>query len=929
MEYLFGTTREGYTDLYSDDIAKSRSIGKYFNEYVVKHINNSEKLYGYLPAGTNNMVPMFFKYDQYNFLGRNSHYIHVVSLGEESEYYKKEAFFDGFFYRFVDDEEIQKISMNGGCQNLPQEKIFPELISYKKPSVNALKLIVYNLIKKQPVVIVMDNHSYDAEAYRILMRDIFEYLPYSLRRWCSFATATADNQYFKVGIIPERIKTTASNCVRLYEDAVSRNYNDAEAVAVDYLFGLTPKQRKQCFDNYEVIFGQNEFYQAQNLIDFVKALKLGGAHYDVLLQSFLQRKYDSNVAIPEVIRAERMPYYTDKNNLDKIFRFDTIDPLAFIREPMDFWDDYADQIRFTYLLNPNADAYFEHAIEDFAYIDINESIYKEFHEESLYEDVDDYYKQKMIVVFNDFFRKFHKRIVAWGRLYEELKIKFSTEYNERMSIWWIQYQKNTSYTHPSDVIEDRALRESNRWGERFEALYKVDHNNRFDFHCIRTYIDDRIKKKCAEIRERYEQISKEIERRREIIDCEKADRMAKEKMPKFMEHLASFDKVILGEAAQDSLDVNGLVQNCPDSCQFLLEEYFVKYLLEKKQFYKIDERNKEGRIEEDPIYRHFLEVANFNWIRVGKRLESKSAYLSIYMSIHGCSDIMMLVEYLMDTRLFERVGKKGIEKLKSLIAKKTKALKKEDYPDEEMVSKAQAKVRDFLKGNKATKQQKQVLIVVNEILKVKKSTGSSKKSARNGRADRSNRSQSGNSTVIALVIAIACILVAISVAVVVCLDSFGPSDETTSSNVAGIIETTDTTTANGSQSTSESTTTTATTTTATTETTTESTSSVAEHVHSVNRWKKFDDNIHTGFCDSCAKTINGGHTPESGSENIVKKATHTEKGELQQTCSTCGGVYTVTIPVIEDCDFDEFGKCIICEKDNITNEESTAGETNE
>ena len=923
MEYLFGTTRDGYTDLYSDSVAKSRGIGKYFQSDITQYIGNYEKLYGYIPTGTNNMVPMFFKYDQYNFHGgRKSYYIHAVALGEDAEYYKSEDFFEGFFYRFVDDVEIQDISLNGWGNGFPKRKVLADSIVYQKPPENALKQIVYNLIKKKPLVIVMDNDSYDAEAYRMLMHDIFEYLPYSLRRWCSFATATPNNQYFKIGIIPERIRSSASNCIRIHDAVNFQIFGDAETVAVDYLFSLTSAQRKQYFDDYEVIFGEDEFYQTQNFIDFINAFRSGGKYYDVLLHAFIQRKNSNANMLPESIRAARAPYYMDENNLDAIFQFDTLDPLAFIREPMDFWDKHVDEIIFTYMLNPNANTYFEESIAGFAYITVDECIYNEFKNELLYEDVDDHYEQNMVELFNDFSRKFHHRILAWKNAYEIIQQKFIRTYDKDMNDWWIRYQSTTSYTKSPETVEARALTESKMCANRFIPIYAFDRNNDFDFHCIERYIEECSRKKCAEIREKYAQQLASHTREKTRLAETKAERTEEDEMARFLPYLESFDQFIRGE--KNDLNWDALIETCPKQGNFILEKCFAEYLI-KERFDKINEKNKSDILANDIVYQKFCtQVPNFNWKHLGKRLESESPYLSIYMSINGYDKIDEFVNYLIQTKLFEKINNKELEILIRLVKKKISSFfdsaVSEDPTQDPLFDAKQASrnLKARLNRGKMGKNQKRLLVSVNNIFNDKIS-GTKSVNAKKTNHERKPRSKkSGSGGMLALIIGlVACLLIIGAVVVLVVLNPFGGGNaDDTATNESGVtLKTLSPTDTSAASITSLS----------TMVSSTETTSAETQHSHDWGAWSKFDDFSHRRTCSCLQEETDTHKSDEDGI--IIKEPTHKEKGKVRFTCLLCKTTYEKEIPKIDDCEFED-GKCTVsgCDKTNTTTESMTTGE---
>ncbi len=743
MEYLFGTTVHGYDDLYCDPVDKRQKLHDFFVK-LRSDIGNNNKLYGYHPDGTNGMIPMFFKYDQYKFAGRDVYYVHAVSLGENYPYYQSPAFFDGFSYRFVDDEEIKNISTQLSSdnsskiwQNRASTQTALNINTYKKPMVQTLKTIVYNLLKQRSLNLVMEGESYDKEDYRILMRDIFGYLPYSLRRWCSFITAATVNKSFKVVIISDKTTTIPSDSIYVHRDLSFDASADAESQVVDYLFSLNPQQRKQLFDDYEMVVDPNENFRSDKFVRFVNALQNDGENCDFLLREFLNRGHAHDTMLPESIRRRCAPYYMNPSNLDEIFQVKAIVDQDFISDPMAFWDKHEEKIVFTYILNPNADAYFRGIAADIATMRINHSVYEIAKNIKLYTSADlitnSLYEQKMMDIFNELLTHVANRAQAWGKQYEALERSFDSYYKQELQNWWFDYKQDADYMDYPDDVERYAWAESEKMIAQFRAghpeldQYGYDKRNHFDFRYFLEYTEKVAREKCATIRSKYaEALENHQKRQSEAAQRAEAERLLleqakkkeealqdeRDKFPQWADDLYRFNQFLLGEGKE--MDYNALIRHCPNKDVFILENYFARYL---NHMYRSGKKDFDDKDSFYTAIRRSEHIPDFSWKRVGKCLEKDhdAPYLSACISIKAYSDIIDFVQYLIDMDSFEKIDPDRMRKLEESILRKVDELQRTTKEISDC-QKAYERLKKYLADNRKKTKKTQLLCEVRKRL---------------------------------------------------------------------------------------------------------------------------------------------------------------------------------------------------------------------
>lgn len=647
MEYIYGPKDTGYKDLYIDVSAKEQRLPEVFQEIGRAKGSLSAALYGYVAIGTNNRYPIFFKYQPYTGLesGRGKYFLHARSLGEGPEYYASRDFYKNFNMLFAQESDIVAVSENN---EVPQIEYINKLEAYPIDK-NAMTEIVYRILLKRPTVVAISDELYNAEGYRYLAKQIFAYLPHSLKKWCSFATGIPNNDYFRLTIIPASLKKKAVEYIDLCDNNIAyAPHNDTVYEIAVHIIKIGLQEREVLFNDFETIFG-NANYDKTDFDDYFNAIvNKDESLLKSMIVTFLQNEYENEVArMPDSLKTYWSAKFNDLAYLDKIYEFAYIKYNEFMFTVKDFIDSNLTEIDITYMLNAHADEYFRSKIEAMYPKVINADLSRYFIEkindmsypEPFVPETDLPAEKKILDIVNNCNAVFKARLIEWKKRDDKFKKDLTAELNK---------------------IDTRMIDMENKCFNTYATQIGKIKTNMLNFDHLYDYIDEARKQRNEE-RAR----QKQLDEQKAEADREYQKELAAQE--RILKSLAEPDKEFLSNW---KILTDDFADDVQPANRFIAEEYTVKYLMGHYKLIvpKPSEPYDYDEISEDDILRTMMNKGS-SFFDIAKRFSRMLLDVSIAMIIKYSPDVQTLMDSLLRVIKQSSLGLKEIShlQLKSLM----------------------------------------------------------------------------------------------------------------------------------------------------------------------------------------------------------------------------------------------------------------------
>ena len=355
MQFIFGDNKSKYDLLFAEGKETEAKSVKDMIRLSFGNLTETRDVYGYMSFGANSNRPLWFHAQKDMLLKRDVYILHAFYRDLLPEYFFGSDYVSDMFLRYIDQDAFNAL------RESPEGFAFTPTVDSdvmaRESGLSREKLIeiLSHLYQRSKLVIVMDDEVYSSDASRVLLRDVFKYLPPSLRKIASYVVGMFDTESmsFMIRVIPRSMyKKEGTACVDLMQEesavaSTAQFYKIAERI-VD----MSKEERDWLFELYESVFyGKESTYQKQNFVEFLTNVDNNSETekegFEALLTEFLEdSRYNEENGIPEILRSELEPLYQNAAYVDRTLNFDAFDE----NEPFKYFEECYTGIRKVYFL---------------------------------------------------------------------------------------------------------------------------------------------------------------------------------------------------------------------------------------------------------------------------------------------------------------------------------------------------------------------------------------------------------------------------------------------------------------------------------------------------------------------------------------------------------------------------------------------------
>ncbi len=349
MQFIFGSDKDkGYGMLFTDGKpAEAERIKTSISLTVEAGVDS----FGFMGFGTNHNRPLFFRIKKDFSYNREAYYIHGIYRDAYREYFAGGDYEKDMYLNFIQQEQVdairagEAVNLNNGINPAIETKISLE------PEI--LKELLLRLYQGEKLLLSVADDVYSNDYAIGVMREIFAYLPPSLRKSCGYITGVVNvgsMKDIKIRIVPASMLKTVS------EPAIDITAHDFKCgIVCDFnniieYFLSTPEIIPLLFKEYEIISsGYNSYYQPKKFLDFWKAV-----HGDVAVA---EKMFDVHVDSLVDPTSDDVPNFIKKllgeklNNQEEILKTVSLPTVDSVINTKEFQQKQSVLLKKLYLLN--------------------------------------------------------------------------------------------------------------------------------------------------------------------------------------------------------------------------------------------------------------------------------------------------------------------------------------------------------------------------------------------------------------------------------------------------------------------------------------------------------------------------------------------------------------------------------------------------
>ncbi len=349
MQFIFGSDNvNGYELLWADDYQDAGKVVDQIKFPGDAHVDAC----GFITFGPNGNRPLFFRRRNDVGYSREAYYIHGVYGKPEDGYFVSNKFKQEFFCKFAEQDWINGKRAGVVTAYMPETDTAlmiradtPVVVSDK-----AKREILSRLFAGENLVLSVDDKQFSSDYARLLMWDLFSYMPQSVIKSTTFITAVVDAPGFRVRILPESLARVCRDTVISVSDP---DHTEVEIPQFTRIVreimkmhdGSKAALEKLYADYHEICNGYSANYKPKQFCEFMEAYFEGNPE----LTYKLLDEYFSVISDPS---PDTVPLFIKKNLEGHL---PALEKPASLRDLMDaaaFIKSNADVLKVLYSVEP-------------------------------------------------------------------------------------------------------------------------------------------------------------------------------------------------------------------------------------------------------------------------------------------------------------------------------------------------------------------------------------------------------------------------------------------------------------------------------------------------------------------------------------------------------------------------------------------------
>ncbi len=349
MQFIFGSdNNNGYELLMADNFQDAGKIVELIKLPGSAHMDTC----GFITFGPNGNRPLFFRRKKDSGYSREAYFIHGIYGKAEDGHYISEGFKKEYFSRFVSQSWIDSRRANPEMTHtlqLDQELMNKSQIPFKI-SGSMKREILARIFAGETMILSVDDSLFSDDYARLLMWDLFSYMPQSVIKTATFITAVPDAPGIRIRILP---KTVAQTCRDTTIHVNALDYQETEIprftlilTEIMQMHDDNPKELQRLYADYHIICnGYSSNYKPMQFCDFMEAYFKGTVELTYqLLNEYFSVVADPNPSVVPVFIRKNLEGHLPALERPKIIN-ELFDAAAFIKQ-------HAGLLKVLYAVNP-------------------------------------------------------------------------------------------------------------------------------------------------------------------------------------------------------------------------------------------------------------------------------------------------------------------------------------------------------------------------------------------------------------------------------------------------------------------------------------------------------------------------------------------------------------------------------------------------
>ncbi len=349
MQFIFGSdNNNGYELLLADDYQDAGKVVDQIKFPGDAHVDAC----GFISFGPNSNRPLFFRRKNDTGYSREAYYIHGVYGKPEDGYFLSDRFKQEFFCKFVEQDWVNSKRAGTASAYVPETDtaLMARAGEAALISNSVKREILSRLFAGESLVLAVEDSLFSGDYARLLMWELFSYMPQSVIKSTTFITAVVHAPGLRVRILPASLAQTCRDttiCVN--------NPNHREVEIPQFTQILTGIMRlhdenkpalHRLYADYHVICnGYSANYKPMQFCDFMEAYFGGNPE----LTYKLLEEYFSVIADPD---PDTVPAFIKKNMGEHLPRLEKPKKMRELVDAASFIKNNAVVLKVLYSVDP-------------------------------------------------------------------------------------------------------------------------------------------------------------------------------------------------------------------------------------------------------------------------------------------------------------------------------------------------------------------------------------------------------------------------------------------------------------------------------------------------------------------------------------------------------------------------------------------------